>query len=579
MASNHPLLARATHYWRQRDYRKAERALGQFMRASPDDSEGPFLLGTLLCEEGRLAAGIRLLASAAALAPGRSDVLINLGAAQQRLGELGLAADAFVAARKLLSQPRAELDYNLGIVYQQQGQPSAAIDAFSAALAAAPGWAAAWTSLAHNLMTVGQVSSALEAYDRAKTLAPSDAQAWSNWCWASNYDESLDDAGLAERHRQFGAHFEGDTPVTISLRSSRRSEKRLRVGWLSPNLADHAVAYFIKALFENYDRSRFQFIAYALGPVDAVTKALTAKLDGSRGAHGMALPQLRRLIEDDEIDVLIDLAGHTAHNGLAVLIPPLAPVQASYLGYPTTTGLAAMDYLISDALLDPSDGFPYAETVVRLPLFCCYSPPVDAPDPSPLPAFNKGHLTFGSFQNFAKLSPETLTRWARLLREIPGAHLLIQGAAGGDVPTVKRLAAVFSNLGVDPDGIAFRPFTGMNDYLAAHAEVDICLDTTPWNGHTTTCHALWQGVPTLSMSTGRRSGRMGLAIMTALGLADQFVADDDDGFIALGKAHAEALPALAELRQGLRQRLGQSALCDGARFAQAFGQCLEKMAV
>lgn len=571
------LLARGQHYWRQREFARAAAAFADALRLAPARPEAHFFLGTLFGEQGQFDRAIGHLVAAHERAPERADILINLGAACQRAGRLDAAADYLTAARARQHTPTAELHYNLGIVEQLRGHPHAAADCFAQAAEQAPGWAPAWTSLAHNRMHLGQVTAARADYARARAAAPDEAAAWSNVCWAANYDEAVGDAELAALHREFGARWHGLAADACPAHLARPADGRVTVGFLSPNLSDHAVAYFIEPLFRHYDRRAFRFIAYASAAGDEVSRRLLAQVDDHHDVRRLPDGALRQRLADDGVDILVDLAGHTAHNRLTALAPRAAAVQVSAIGYPTTTGLDSVDALLSDAALDPADGFDYSEQVVRLPSFCCYQPPADAPPPGPLPALSNGHLTFGSFQNFAKISPATVARWSRLLAALPTARLQLRALGGGEPATRALLHERFRAHGIAPERVTVAPFAAREDYLASHQALDVCLDTTPWNGHTTTCHALWMGVPTLTRTTSRRAGRMGLALLRALDLADAFAAPDDDTFVALGCRLADRLDELATLRAGLRTRLAGNRLTDGPAYARSVESALRQL--
>jgi predicted O-linked N-acetylglucosamine transferase (SPINDLY family) len=296
-----------------------------------------------------------------------------------------------------------------------------------------------------------------------------------------------------------------------------------------------------------------------------------------RRIEGLGDAQLAELIRADGIDVLIDLAGHTADNRLAALALRPAPVQVSFLGYPNTTGSPAIGYYITDAYLDPPGEADarYTERLVRLPLFCCYRPPA-APDPAPPPVTGNGYVTFGSFSSLAKLNERVVALWARVLRALPTARLLLQSAALADEQTGTAWRARFAAHDVSGDRLELAGHLPLDDYLRAHGRVDIALDPFPWSGHTTTCHALWMGVPAVTLAASTHAARMTADILRVIGL-EELVAATEDEYVALAVALASDRTRLAQLRRDLRRRMSHSPLCDAAGFTRELEQAYRRL--
>jgi protein O-GlcNAc transferase len=545
----------------------------------PDFAEGPHHYGLMLARHGRGDAARTELERATQLAPGRSDIRVNYATVCQHLGDLATALIQFETARDQGAR-LPELFYNLGVVYQGLERYSEAAASLAEANALSPGWPEPWLTRSSCLLVAGQAAAAADVLARGRATHPAaDAFLASNHLMALNYVDSVTPEELSQQHRTWGdaaiaAAAAGGSP---SPRSAGARPKRLRLGFVSPNLSEHSVAFFLEPLLANLSRSRFESIAYTVGrSADTVTSRLKARFDRWREVGEVDDKGIARAIVADRIDVLIDLAGHTANNRLPLFARRIAPVQLSMIGYPATTGLASVDYCISDGTLDPVDegGAAYVERLGRLPLFCCYRPPDPPIDPGPLPMLANGVPTFGCFQSLAKLTPATLAVWSELFRRFPTARLVIKALGGKDPVACAALRERLAAAGMPASQVRIEGFSGFADFLRAHHEIDLFLDTLLWNGHTTTCHALWMGVPTLTLAGDRRAGRMGKALMQAVGMP-QFVAGSAGEFAGLGEAALSAPGSLAELRAGLRRRLLESPLCDGKDFAQHFERFLE----
>jgi predicted O-linked N-acetylglucosamine transferase (SPINDLY family) len=295
---------------------------------------------------------------------------------------------------------------------------------------------------------------------------------------------------------------------------------------------------------------------------------------------GLPDPDVARQIEQDQIDILIDLAGHTASNRLRVMAFRPAPVQVSYMGYPFTTGGKVVDWKITDALADPpgASDAAYTEKLYRLPRTTwCYRPFAAAPAVAPSPAAANGYVTFGSFNAFAKVSPAVIETWAALLQRVPTARLLLKAGPLGDPDLCKNLLDRFSKLGIDPARLTLLGRAITNDaHLATYAKMDIALDTFPYNGTTTTCEALWMGVPVITVAGSRHVERVGVSLLTNVGLPE-FIAADRAGYVDIAARLAADVGRLADLRQTMRDRLRASALTDEPGYAREFDAALRDM--
>jgi len=340
------------------------------------------------------------------------------------------------------------------------------------------------------------------------------------------------------------------------------------------------VGYFLQAWLKRLDPTRVQLHAFSTqADVDALTQAIRPCFAAWTSITALDDAQAAQCVRDQKIDVLLDLSGHTAHNRLALFARRAAPVQVSWLGYFATTGLQAMDYLLSDWACSPAGSAElFTETVWRLPATrLCFAPPDAAPPVAGLPALQRGFVTFGCFQTTSKLNDAVLAAWAHILRAVPTARLRIQSTRLGNADEKDRLAARLGALGIAAQRIDLHGRAPRTAYLAAHAGVDIILDTFPYPGGTTTCEALWMGVPTLTLAGDRLIARQGAGLLHAAGLDDWVVADDH-AYVQQAVQRASDMQGLAQLRASLRGRVAASALCDAQAFARDMTQALEAMA-
>jgi protein O-GlcNAc transferase len=363
-------------------------------------------------------------------------------------------------------------------------------------------------------------------------------------------------------------------------RNDRNPDRRLRIGYVSPDFRTHALAYFFEPILAAHDRGQFEIFAYAeLEKPDETTARMRSCVSGWREIGRQNDAEVARQIQADGIDILVDLAGHTAQNRLGVFAYKPAPVQATYLGYINTSGLATMDYRITDAVADPpSEARQTTEELVRLPAgFCCYAPPAEAPTVNDLPLAGNGHITFGSPHNLNKLNDEVIGLWSEILRAIPTARLRIVRKTLRGRETRERLLGQFDRYGNFRDRIDLEwellPFPR---YFEMYHHFDVVLDTFPANGHTITCEALWMGVPVLTLLGGRYAGRMSGSVLQCLGLSEWAAATPEE-YIGRAVQVADDPNQLGVLRAALRERMRCSPLCDSLTFTRNLESAYRQM--
>ncbi len=526
-------------------------------------------LGSVCLKLGQLDQAMAAFRQALQIDPDFADAELNLGNVLKLRGHLAEATFCFNHALAL-KPDFIQAHNNLGVVLSEQGQHAEAQAHLQRALALSPEFAEAHNNLGNLYKNQGRLGAALACFRAALELRPDYAGAHSNLLFTLNFIEGVSSAEIfAEArnyHRSHAAHL---APEISAYQNTREPVRRLRVGYVSPDFRAHACAFFVEPIFRHHRRSAVEVIAYAeVANPDAVTRRLQGLADGWRSTVGLSDQQVAALIRADGIDVLIDLAGHTANGRLLALAHKPAPVQVTYLGYPATTGLDVMDYRLTDAITEPvgaAEQF-YTETLVRLPhSLWCYQPFADMPAVSRLPALANGTVTFGSFNSYTKIGPSVIELWASVLRTVANSRLVLltvpQGAAQAE------LRRQFAALGINGERLELHDRVLRQEYLALFASVDIALDPFPCNGGTTTCDALWMGLPVVTLIGNTFLSRASYSLLAATGMT-AFAAEDSRAYVEICAMYAGDLVRLSKVRAELRTRVSASPLLDAAGFTR-----------
>jgi protein O-GlcNAc transferase len=540
----------------------------------PDNAEAQSNLGNALRAAGQSRQAIDACRAAIALNPNFADAYCNLGIALIDQRQLDAAIAAFRQAIAL-KPDLPEAHNNLGNALRSKGELDAAIAALRQAIALRPQYADAHRNLGLALTDSGELDEAIGAYRQAIALRRNFHQAHSSLICVMNYHPGYDAQTILGECRHWNEQYA--QPLGRFLRphgNDRNPDRRLRIGYVSPDFREHPVGRFLLPLLANRDKSHFEIFAYAqVAAPDAITQRLQSQVDGWRSIITLSDAKAADLVRDDQVDILVDLALHTARNRLLVFAHRPAPIQVSFAGYPGTTGLQTIDYRLTDPYLDPpgnNDSF-YSEKSIRLPDgFWCYDPGPGDVAVNELPAGEGNGVTFGCLNNFAKLNESVLTVWAAILRACPNSRIVI--LAGGGEHRRRTVAS----LGVNPTRVQFVDSSPREQYLAQYHRLDLVLDTFPYNGHTTTCDALWMGVPVVSLADRPAVGRGGLSILSNIGLAE-LVADSKAKYVQIASELAANLDRLAELRRTLRQRMTASPLMDAPQFARNMEDAYRQM--
>jgi predicted O-linked N-acetylglucosamine transferase (SPINDLY family) len=421
-------------------------------------------------------------------------------------------------------------------------------------------------NLAKAVQNQGRSAEALALFEQVAALAPGHAEAEDARLCALSYQPEVSPEALLAEHRNWAARLM--VRPDVGHPNDRTPDRPLRVGYISGDLRRHPVGFFLSPVVAAHDAAHVQTICYSNDPrADAMTARLRGASTGWREIFDLDDDAAARMIGEDEIDLLVDLSGHTPGHRLPLLARRPAPVQAAWLGYAASTGLGAIDYLVVDPWTAPVGAEAWcSEALVRLPhARFCYGPPEDAPPPGPPPSIARGQVTFGSFNNLAKLNSEVVQLWAAVLAAAPGSRLVLKWTALDDESVRRRITALFAAAGVAEDALELRGFSPHHQTLAEYADIDIALDPFPFCGGLTSCEALWMGVPVVTWPKDSIASRQTLAFLETLGLGD-LAAGSAEAYVAIAAALAADTNRRAQLRQTLRSRMTASPLCDAGAF-------------
>jgi protein O-GlcNAc transferase len=525
-------------------------------------------LGDALARMGRPRDAAPVYAEGARLRPGDAAVHSRLA---QALLDSGRIAEALAPSREAvrLAPADAVARHTLGRALAESGELDGAADEFVAALDLVPGWSVALYSLGITRQRQGRLDEARGTLRAALVVDPADAIAAGAHAGALFYHPAADAGMILAEHRRWSERHAPALPSAAHANDSD-PDRPLRVGYLSPDFRSHAVAFFLRPILAHHDPRQVEAVCYAeVTAPDECTAEFYALARSWRNTAGLSDGALADQVRADRIDIMVDLGGLLAGGRLRTLAHKPAPIQVSYLGYPGTTGLPAIDYRLTDTVADPPGSEAgYSEELVRLPgCFCCYAPPLACPVEANPPSRTAGRVTFGSLHKLDKLNGAVLDLWCALLRDVPDSRLLL---ARDDLrgATAEYFLEQFVRRGVAAERVIVEaPRAVAMGHLRLYDRIDVALDPFPWSGHTTACEALWMGVPTVTLQGQRYAGRMVASLLRTVGLPE-LVAETPQDYRRLAAALAADMERRAELRAGLRQQLLASPLCDGMGFTR-----------
>lgn len=564
-----------------RETRREQQAVAIYQAAlllEPDNIDTLNNLGMALKDNGKLEAALASFQQVALLAPNNPVTHSNIAAVLNTLGQRDAALESCRVAVRL--DPKFVPGHaNLGTCLMEMGRLSEAVKSFETVVRLDPHHRRSYVNLSATLARLGRIEQAVVHARKALKANPDWDELHSNLLFYLTHSQDLNAAALFAEHRKYAGHFEAPLRASWPKHGNTgEPERRLRIGFVSADLYSHAVASFITPILEYLAKSpRLEIVAYANSfHDDNISRHLHGLFQSWRQVERLTHAELAQLITSDAIDILIDLSGHTGYNRLPAFAHKPAPIQASWMGYPGTTGLQAMDYFFSDKKILPAGEFDhlFLEKIVRLPISAPFIPHMLAPEVGPLPALTNGHLTFGSFNRANKLNRKVIALWSQVLRAIPDATMLLAGleSDGRD----HYLLQWFAEEGINSNRLSLHRRGDMTEYLQLHHQVDICLNTFPYTGTTTLCHALWMGVPTLSCSGDTIPSRASAAYLGHMGL-EVFAAHDAEDFVHKAVSWSQDLAALAVLRAGMRAQFIRSPIARPAQISEALEHALRTM--
>jgi len=552
-------------------YPQAENMCAQMLQVLPKDSQLWFIYGQVLQALNKNENAVKALLNASQpeseLATQALELAISISS-QCQLSALG-----FMAAQLLLKyQPEAEMSlFSFAQFAGALHLNDLASSKYAQLVSRYPDDSKYRVPYAKVLNHLGRNDLALEQYEAAKALDPADDEPYFRGLFAQNYSSTLADQEIAAAHKAFGCRLEAREP-NVEKFAPRSKGKRIKVAYVSKDFLTHSVAYFFLAMIRNHNTEQFEVFCYsdsAPAKADAITQLIKQESEHWVECQHLNDHQLYKKIRQDEIDILVDLIGLTGEPRSGVYAKKAAPIQMNYLAYPNTYGLSRMDYRITDNWADP-EGLTeqyHSEKLIRLAGgFLCYTPEFADTEVAELPALKGGKVTFGSFNVYPKITDQIFSAWAEILLRVPDSQLLIKANIFNEKTNLAIVEEKFESLGIKKERLMLLgAIADKKSHLQVYDQVDIHLDTYPYNGTTTTCEALWQGVPTLTLQGKSHRSRVGTSILSQVGLED-FIAQSFEEYIDLAVAAASKLPELADLRRTMRQRLQNSLMLDGKRF-------------
>ena len=515
-----------------------------------------------LHQSGQLDAAERLYQTILKRVPSHPDAWHLMALIARARGEPERAVDC--AERAITAKPQfAEAKNTLGVALRALGRVTSALRAFEEAVKIKPAYVEAWYNAGNALQMLGRPTPAAECYEQALALAPALRDARSNLLLVMNYSPDF------SREAIFSTYCKLAPPASTAMPHFNHPDpnRRLKIGYVSPDFRRHPVAYFFEPVLRCHDRTNFEVYCYDChGSGDEVTSRIRAQTDHWRDITAVADEEAAKLVAADQIDILVDLANHTRGNRLEIFARKPAPLQVTWLGMPQTTGLDTMDFRITDALVDPV-GLTEAihtEGLLRLPNGAlAFDADPAWPAVNELPAARNGYITFASFNNLAKVNPAVIAVWAQILLSIPEARLLFAASGDQDDELSAAVRTRFMRHGLAGERIEFAGRQSLTDFLRLHHQVDVALDPFPCCGVTTTLHSLWMGVPVITLEGDTPVSRGGVGILGRLSL-DEFVAQSEERYIAIATRMAVDTNYLATLRRSLRGRIAASIFSDPA---------------
>lgn len=550
------------------------------LHLNPNFTGAHYNLGDSFQDKGQLDEAIKCYQRAIELDPRFADAYNNLAIALKDKGQID---EAIICCKKAiaLNPNLVNAIYNLGNALQDKGQLDEAIEYYQKALQHDSNHIGAYTNLGHVSQSRGQLDKAEMYFRRAMEIKPDDLIPHQALLMLMNYNPNHNAQAIFSEHLRFAKQHAQLLRSAIQHSKDCSLARRLRIGYVSPDFRKHSVAYFMEPVLSAHNKDSFEIFCYSdVKVTDEVTKRIQGYVDHWRNIVGMSDEKVAEVIREDAIDILVDLAGHTASNRMTLFARKPSPIQVSWIGYPATTGLSTIDYKIVDNYTDPAGVTKqfYTEQLIRMPeSFLCYLPDSESPEVGNLPLFETEHITFGSFNNFPKMTAKVISLWTQILKAVPSSHLVLKAKSLSDRTTRQYVTDMFAREGIE--GYRIKLFSWLpstKEHMNLYNQVDIALDTFPYNGTTTTCEALWMGVPVITLAGNSHASRIGESLLSTVGLKE-LVAHTCEEYIETAVTLAKDVQRLQYLRENLRNTIAKASLTDARRFIVQLENCYRNM--
>ncbi|OGI03065.1 MAG: hypothetical protein A2X42_05050 [Candidatus Margulisbacteria bacterium GWF2_38_17] len=553
--------------------KKLEQAINYFQEAvhyNPEFFKAYYSIALIYFKQHKLTEAIEYFKETIHRNPQLFLAHYHLGLSYLQQNNTGEANACFQETARLSPQFADAFNF-LGICQLQTHDYSQAITSFQTAIEIKPDFADAYCNWGNTLSKIARIDEALEQYRQALRVNPHHSVAHSNILLSLHFYIAVDPATIFEEHKRWFQLHAASNKMITAYENNFSQTRPLRIGYVSPNFSLHSVGFFIAPVIARHDRKRITVVCYSdIKHPDAVTKQFETYADIWRDINGKPDEEVIELIKTDRIDILVDLAGHTDGNRLSLFASKPAPLQITYLGYPNTTGLPAIDYRITDTYADPqglTDKY-YSENLFRLPsTFLCYQPHNNCPEVGELPFFKNGFLTFGSFSILAKINSTVIRLWSTILNTIPNSRLILKTQGLLFDETLQKYQALFAENGIASERITFKEYLPYEQHMNIYNSIDISLDTFPYNGTATTCESLWMGVPVITLEGNTHVSRVGVSLLSNIGLSS-FIAQSQEEYTAIAINLANTPDILYNIRKNLREMMRQSRIMDAQHFTQ-----------
>lgn len=562
----------AKQYFADNNFGDAINILNNLLEKQLDYYDGWHLLGLSYFKYGDISNAIKSLQKALYINNKDPMLFYNLGTIFIEAGE-NLKALQYLNQAIQLKSDFTEALNKLTFILSLLGELTVAQRTCQTILKHCPNDLNALTNLGNILKDSGDIENAVKYYQRAIKLKPDNLETWSNLLMALHYTNE-NPGEIWKFHKDFGNLFSN---IEKTGEQSKKQNRKLRIAYLSPDFRTHSVSYFIRAILKNYDSSKFEVICYNDSSIiDDTTKELKSYINTWKDIHKLTNTQLSTLIRNDNIDILIDLAGHSGNNRISLFTNRLATRQITYLGYPNTTGLNSMDYRISDKFAESEEATDFhSEKILKLNRsFLCYTPIQNLPAIKKS-AFEKNNIiTFGSFNNYSKISLKTIELWSQILLNIPKSKLFLKNRALNDEGIKRKTIQIFKNYKIDENRLILKSYANsLTEHLSTYNEIDISLDTYPYNGTTTTCEALSMGVPVITLKGNTHASRVGMSILSNCSL-NKLVASSEDEYINIAKSLSEDYNNSENMKQNFKNKFLNSIICNPNEFMKDYESAL-----